>query len=254
MTKDGASATETRLHEFAYERLCEALMRGDFAPGQQLSLRALAERLGVSVTPVREAVSRLTALGALKAHPKRYIEVSRLSAEAYLDMLALRRLLEGHAAVRAAERISESEIRQIAEINEVLMRYAHKGELNKAMKENQRFHFAVYRASQSKYLVENIERLWVLIGPSLNLHLAEEYARDREVLRSGFENHDLLIDALTKRDPAAALRAITEDMGVSCGHMLSGLLRQSDLSIDALMALNALAQNGHPRGKPDPSE
>jgi DNA-binding GntR family transcriptional regulator len=245
------SGFDTRLHELAYRRLSEALMQGEFVPGQQLTFRSLAEALGVSVTPVREAVTTLAALGALRVHPKRYIEVIRLLPEAYLEMLELRRLLEGHAAARAAERITDVEVEQIRAINAGLMEHALEGRHHRAMKENQRFHFAVYRASGSRYLVENIERLWLLIGPSLNLHLAEEYARDREVLRSGFENHVLLIDALDARDPNAALHAIIGDMGVSCSQMLAGLLRSSNLSMDVLMELRSrsLAPSAPPQAR-----
>lgn len=248
------SASESRLHELAYARLGEALMQGEFAPGQQLTFRSLADSLGMSVTPVREAVATLAVLGALRVHPKRFIEVSRLSPEAYLEMLALRRLLEGQAAVLAAERIKENQLAEIIEINEGLLQHASAGNHQRAMKENQRFHFAVYRASGSRYLVENIERLWLLIGPSLNLHLSQEYARDEGVLKSGFENHTLLIEALSRHDATGALEAILGDMAVSCSQMLAGLLRSSDLSVNVLKELNNLPDHvadrlGLPRGR-----
>jgi DNA-binding GntR family transcriptional regulator len=230
-----------RLHQRAYVRLCEALMQGEFVPGQQLTFRSLAEALGVSVTPVREAVATLAELGALRVHPKRFIEVARLSPEAYVEMLELRRLLEGHASARAAERVTSAELEEIREINSALLRYNREGRYREAMKENYRFHFAVYRASRANFLVESIERVWLLIGPSLNLHLAEEYGRDTQVLQTGFENHDRLIDALAARDPAAAMRAILGDMSVSASHMLTGLLRGSNLSVDALIELSAFA-------------
>lgn len=234
------SASESRLHELAYARLGEALMQGEFAPGQQLTFRSLAEALGVSVTPVREAVATLAVLGALRVHPKRFIEVNRLSPEDYLEMLALRRLLEGQAAYLAAERIKESQLAEIVEINDSVLQHAHAGHHQRAMKENQRFHFAVYRASGSRYLVENIERVWILIGPSLNLHLSQEYARDQNVLKSGFENHKLLIDALANHDAPGALAAVLGDMAVSCSQMLAGLLRSSDLTVNVLKELNNL--------------
>lgn len=230
-----------RLHERAYARLCEALMQGEFTPGQQLTFRSLAESLGVSVTPVREAVATLAQLGALRVHPKRYIEVVRLSPEDYVEMLELRRLLESHATARAAERITPAELDEIRQINARLLHHTAEGRHREAMKENYRFHFAVYRASRSSFLVESIERVWLLIGPSLNVHLAEEYSRDIAVLRSGFENHDLLIDALAARDPAGAMRAILGDMSVSSSHMLSGLLRSANLSVDALIELSNLS-------------
>ena len=62
------------------------------------------------------------------------------------------------------------------------------------------------------------------------------------MLRSGFENHDLLIDALSARDSSAALKAITDDMGVGCSHMMAGLLRNSKLSIDVLKELSSVAK------------
>lgn len=230
-----------RLHERAYARLCEALMQGEFVPGQQLTFRSLAEALGVSVTPVREAVATLAELGALRVHPKRFIEVVRLSPEAYVEMLELRRLLEGHASARAAERVTSAELEDIREINKALLLHNRHGRYREAMKENYRFHFAVYRASRAHFLVESIERVWLLIGPSLNLHLAEEYGRDTQVLHSGFENHDRLIEALAARDPAGAMRAILGDMSVSASHMLTGLLRGSNLSVDALIELSTFA-------------
>ena len=237
-----AAAGEARLHQQAYDRLCEALMQGEFQPGQQLTFRTLAEALGVSVTPIREAVTTLATLGALHVHPKRFIEVPHISAEAYLEMLDQRRLLEGHAAARAAERISDSEIDQLIGINEGLMRQAFDGRHRDAMRENQRFHFAVYRAARSRYLLEDIERLWLLIGPSLNVHLAEEYSRERAVLISGFENHTRLIEALKARDPGDALKAIIGDMSVSCSHMLTGLLRDSRLSVNVVAELNGISR------------
>nr|WP_286207628.1 GntR family transcriptional regulator [Hephaestia sp. MAHUQ-44] len=230
----------------AYARLCEALMQGEFAPGQQLAFRSLAETLGVSVTPVREAVATLTELGALRVLPKRYIEVPRLSAEAYIELLELRRLLEGHAARRAAQRITPVELDDIKRTNAALLQHTRDGRHREAMKENYAFHFAVYRASGARYLVESITRIWLLIGPSLNLHLAEEYGRDLQILRSGFENHDHLIAALVARDSDAAMRAILSDMSVSSAHMLSGLLRASQLTDDALIDLSALSANRPP--------
>lgn len=235
------------LRERAYARLCEALMQGEFAPGQQLTFRSLAETLGVSVTPVREAVATLAELSALRVHPKRFIEVPHLSPESYLELLQLRRLLEGHAAAQAADRIRPAELEAIQRINSALLQHTIDGRHREAMKENYRFHFAIYRASRSRYLVESIERVWLLIGPSLNFHLAEEYGRDLEILRRGFENHDRLVEALAARDPAAAMRAILGDMSVSSSHMLSGLLRNSDLSVDTLLELSNLSGPSSPR-------
>jgi DNA-binding GntR family transcriptional regulator len=218
------------LHEQVYRRLSDSLMQGDLAPGQQLTLRALAESLGTSVMPVREAVRRLATQKAVQILPKRYILVEPLTAESYLELVDVRKLIEGRATARACELLSEEEIRQIAAINDRLMAYAERGMLRKALKENQHFHFAIYQAARSRVLLEIIESLWVRVGPSLHHLLAEAFARDSQTLHEGFANHQRVIDALGSRDAEAAMQYMRADLEVSEGLMLDALKRQFQLS------------------------
>lgn len=216
------------LHEKAYRHLSNALMQGKYLPGQKLSLRALAEHLGMSMSPIREAVGRLAVLKALQVFPKRYILVAPISAELYLEMVELRKLLEGHAAARACIRMSSEDMNRLDEVNERLLRFADDGQMRKSMQENHRFHFSVYRGADSEVLLENIEHIWLRIGPSLNKLLAEEYSRDERSLINGFSHHKKLIHALRKRDVEGALGAITGDISMSTDYLIDGLKRQRD--------------------------
>jgi DNA-binding GntR family transcriptional regulator len=203
--------------------LRESFMQGEFVPGQKLTLRDLARVLGTSMTPVREAIGRLAALGVLTVHPKRYIEVEVLSAETYTDIVGIRKLLEGHAAALAARRATHGEIAPIRRINRAVAAFARSGKLRQAMKENQRFHFSIYATARSPALLEAIENLWLRVGPSLNQVLAVSFASDARSLLEGFENHGEVIRALTARNARRARLAITEDIEVSARYLLSGL-------------------------------
>ncbi|MEA2851488.1 MAG: hypothetical protein QOE02_1507, partial [Rhodospirillaceae bacterium] len=102
IASDHASSAET-LAQRAHRELRAALMRGDFLPGTALTLRGLAERLGTSIMPVREAVSRLAAEQALELQPNRAIVVPELSRREIDELWRIRCLIESDAAAIAAE-------------------------------------------------------------------------------------------------------------------------------------------------------
>lgn len=226
------------LHERVYSHLCDALMRGEFAPAQRLTLRALAEDLGTSIAPVREAVSRLATLNAVAVFPKRYIEVAPLSAETYMEIVEIRQLLEGHAAARACLNMTGEQIDRLQQINRRLLELAADGQVSRSMIENQRFHFAVYEAAGSDALLENIKQVWIRVGPSVNQLLTEEYSQDTSGLHAGFANHEKLIAALRKGDTQSATTAIVDDISISSERMLRNLRRQSELSVTTLEAIS----------------
>jgi len=219
----GDSAT---LNRQVLDSLSQSFMQGDFVPGQKLTLRELAGSLGTSMTPIREAISRFSALGVVTVHPKRHIEVEPLTPESYIELVEIRKLLEGYAAAQAASRATGAEIDALAEINKRVLRLARAGKLRRAMRENQRFHFAVYRAARSRALLEGIENLWLRVGPSLNKVLSESFSRDKRSLTEGFENHDVVLRALRARDASSALLAMTADIEVSASYLLTGLRHQ----------------------------
>jgi DNA-binding GntR family transcriptional regulator len=218
----GSGDTGT-LNRQVLDALRQSFMQGEFYPGQKLTLRDLARTLGTSMTPVREAISRLSALGVVTVHPKRHIEVKPLSPESYIDLVEVRKLLEGHAAAQAARLATAEEIGQIALVNRRVLSLAKAGKLRNAMKENQKFHFAIYRAARSGTLLEAIETLWLRAGPSINMVLADAFSRDERSLLEGFAHHDDVLQAIRVRDAGRARETMTADIDVSAAFMLSGL-------------------------------
>lgn len=161
------------LGERAYAQLADLLISGRLAPGEKLSLRMAAEVLGVSIMPVREAVSRLVADKALEVAANRAVRVPVMSATQFRDLTKVRIAIEGHATAEAARLRGDSNLESIASA-EAAMRAESEvkaPDLPRAVELNKTFHFAVYEAAQSPILVEIIRALWLKAGPVINLDL-----------------------------------------------------------------------------------
>jgi DNA-binding GntR family transcriptional regulator len=161
------------LGERAYAQLADLLISGRLAPGEKLSLRAAADVLGVSIMPVREAVSRLVADRALEVTPNRAVRVPLMTAAQFRDLTKVRIAIEGHAAAEAALHRNEDDLSAIACAEEAMRAESRKSkpDLPRAVELNKTFHFAVYEASHSPILTEIIRALWLKAGPVINLDL-----------------------------------------------------------------------------------
>ena len=161
------------LGERAYAQLAELLISGRLAPGEKLSLRNAAEVLGVSIMPVREAVSRLVADKALEVAANRAVRVPVMSAAQFRDLTRVRIAIEGNAAAEAAQLRNDSNLDAIAAAETAMRAESERPspDLPRAVELNKTFHFAVYEAAQSPILVEIIRALWLKAGPVINLDL-----------------------------------------------------------------------------------
>ncbi|MCA0939535.1 GntR family transcriptional regulator [Salipiger pacificus] len=217
-----SEARPRTLSEQVHETLCEMLLSGQLKPRDRISLRDLAERLGVSMMPVREAVSRLAAGGALLVEPKRAVQVPLMSGEEFADLTDMRVLTEAQAARRAAERATPEEIDEIltlAERFETILDTAYGSP--EAVAANKDLHFALYRAAGSKVLMDVITMLWLKAGPIINFDIGvkAEVPLEEEIGRSRTHHsrahHRQLCEALRARDGDAAAQAVTEDIRVA---------------------------------------
>lgn len=209
------------LSDRVYRHLAERLMSGRFAPGDKLSLRAVAEALGVSIMPVRAAVSRLSAEGALDVSPKRAVLVPLMGAARFRDLTRARIEIEGAAAAFAAAGADAAALREIARRERAfrLLARSRQPDLAEAVEANQSFHFALYRASGSAELLAIIERLWLRAGPIINLDLRETPAR----LKSGeaARLHAAALDCVRRGDAEGARAAIAADIDGAARFILS---------------------------------
>ncbi|WP_439498891.1 GntR family transcriptional regulator [Bosea sp. (in: a-proteobacteria)] len=195
------------------------LVAGRLAPGEKLSLRRVAEALGVSMMPVREAVSRLAADKALEVLPGRAVRVPVLTRAQFRELTRLRLVVEGFAAEEAAKMASAEQIAVIAR-HEAAFCAAAKADppdAAAAVAANRDLHFALYEAAAMPSLIEMIERLWLKAGPILNLDMRHEPRR----LDGGSAviAHAALLAALRRRDAGAARAALEDDIRAAAEHI-----------------------------------
>lgn len=195
------------LTERAYAQLREALMGGAFSPGQRITIRTIAAALGISPTPAREALGRLVTERALEFGPNRTVFVPKLTPEKVREIYKLRFALEVMAAEAAVPAFNSEKCayleRQQIELGAAMDRKDYKAVLGT----NEKFHFAIYRASGLPIVCTMIESLWLQIGPSLNL-LYPEF----DLTRQGVSAHHAMIRGLQRRDVAAVTAAVVQDL------------------------------------------
>ncbi|HEY6889313.1 MAG TPA: GntR family transcriptional regulator [Solirubrobacter sp.] len=160
--------------DLAYERIRELVLAGDIAPGARLGQVELAERLGISRTPVREALRRLSAEGLVDSHPNRGFWVAELSLDAVLRRLEVRLLLEPGIARLAAERRTE---RHLAELERTITREEKARNGTAAHDASRAFHFVLARATGNEEHVRILDSLWLVeVGRRLLSRRATEVA------------------------------------------------------------------------------
>lgn len=209
------SLGHSSLQQRIYEELRVALIGGEYAPGQALSLRRIAAASGVSPMPVREAVKRLISEGAIDLLPNRTIAVPKLRRRDFIELIGVRVMLEGYAAELAATRVDSKLILQLAKKNLQLIQAVFDGQMQLAMQMNQEFHFDLYRASQSDVLVPLVEALWTRMGPIIHITIGRP-----EVTWSASEHHAAL-QALEEGDAKAVRRAIENDIQCTANELLN---------------------------------
>jgi DNA-binding GntR family transcriptional regulator len=202
------------LQDQVLAKLRRGLMVGAFVPGQTITLRRLAELLGTSPMPVREAINQLTAANALEILPNRSVAVPRMSAERFKDLTRIRQVIEGLAAEMACANSSLVLIRQLTAINTKLHEAIKTRNILGCLEMNQEFHFTLYGAARSAILLPLIESLWLQAGPILYLSLTDSD------MPWNAHYHDELITALKARRPAAARQAIVRDIGGTAKSLL----------------------------------
>ncbi len=198
-------------HASVYDELRRRVLTGKIVPGVGLSTRGLALELGVSQMPVRDALSRLAAEGAVAIRSKRRIEVPAMTAERFTDLLECRLLLEPAAAALAVPQICAGLLKEIRAMDLALDRAMGRGDPIGYMEANHAFHFAIYRANGRPILNRAIEALWLQFGPFMRL----VYGRFGT---SGLvDQHAVALDAIARGDAEGLRAAIAADIADGMG-------------------------------------
>lgn len=201
-----------RLGDEVYSAIFARIMALEIAPGDRISIDALARQLGVSQTPIREAMTRLEGEGLVsKTHLVGYSAAPQLSAAQFRDLYELRLLLEPFAAARAAENMAEAAIEQLeglcAEMGALAAdqdadAYAQFAQLDMAL------HDQIAANTGNRLVVEALGRLHT------HVHLFRLVFNAR-ITVAALEEHTAIVTAIRQRDPAGAQAAMTAHIEAS---------------------------------------
>ncbi len=192
-----------------YAELSDALICGRLQGGQTLQIRDLAEAFQTSVMPVREALRRLVAEGALESATQRPVRVPHLSIQRLDDIHRARLLVEGYAAERAALCADDHLLAALSKADDEFSRALETGDVDAELQANQRFHFSLYEAAQSPTLLSMIRSLWLQSGPYVRVavaHHSPALGAPRTL------HHHGLMQALANRDAQATRRELEADL------------------------------------------
>jgi DNA-binding GntR family transcriptional regulator len=194
------------LQERVYRQVAGLILDGGIAPGQLVTIQALAEAFHVSAMPVREALKRLTAANALTIVSGRSIGIPPLTLERLTDLRNVRLQVEGAATSWAARHADKETIAELKALLHQMEQATASGDTKAYLQANRAFHFAIYRTAQSPTLTSIIENLWLQIGPYLNL------LRESGNYVSSNIHHNDLVKALARGDSDAAEAAMASDI------------------------------------------
>ncbi len=182
------------LREVIFNSLREAIIIGELRPGERLMEVQLAEKMGVSRTPVREAIRKLELEGLVDMIPRKGAHVAELSIKDIMDVLEVRASLDGLATSLAAERITDDELKELKHINGQFASYIEKENLNGSIKKDVEFHDIIYRASRNDKLISIINNLREQVQRFRVIYL-KEYNNSKNLIKE----HNDIFEAVSSR-------------------------------------------------------
>ena len=189
-----------------YGLLREALITGRFQPNDRLRIRDLAEQLGTSVTPVRDAILQLAKEQALVLKTPRDIRVPMLTSRQYLEIRSIRLALEGLAAETAGALVTPQQLERLDTCIRNNLAAIQDNNLASALTHNHEFHYALTEIAAMPVLSSLLDGLWMRTGPLI----ARAYSSFNE--RMAIDHHWEVLAALKNQDGAAAREAICADI------------------------------------------
>jgi len=193
-------------HEKAYRALRDMILYGELKPGQAVTIQGLVETLSMGMTPVREAIRRLTSQGALVFQGNRRVSVPEMNRRQWDEIALVRLSIEPELCRQAIDNIGEREFSELRQIDGRLNAAIASGDVRGYLEYNTRFHMRLYELSGADVLLAIVEMLWLRGGPSLRVVLG----------RFGTANlpdkHAEALAAMEAGDGEALARAMADDI------------------------------------------
>jgi len=189
------------------ERVRQAILDGALSPGSRIDQNQLAADLNVSLVPIREALKTLEGEGFVQIIPRRGAFVTEVSLEDMEDLYFARQILEGQAAYHAVDHLTDADLERLDSLHEAMDAALRDHDFPGFMAHNRNFHFVIYAACGSRYLINYVTGLW---------DLAERYRYRYLLIHDQGEaiqrEHRVILDACRQRDARTLRNAIIDHM------------------------------------------
>ena len=193
------------LRDVVFNTLRQAILKGELEPGERLMEIQLADRLGVSRTPIREAIRKLELEGLVLMIPRKGAEVAKISEKSLRDVLEVRRSLEELAIERACQRMTDDDIRDLEEAQNAFRIAINSGDAMSMAETDEHYHDIIYNGTGNNRLVQILNNLREQM-----YRYRLEYIKDADKRQVLVIEHDNILKAIRGRHVAEAKTAIRE--------------------------------------------
>lgn len=193
------------LRDVVFNTLRQAILRGELKPGERLMEIQLANKLGVSRTPIREAIRKLELEGLVLMIPRKGAEVADITEKSLLDVLEVRRALEELSAQLACDRITEEEILELKVAAEEFKKVLKSSDVTEIAEADVRFHDVIYLATKNQKLISLLNNLREQM-----YRYRVEYLKKEEVYEQLIREHEEIIEHISRREKDEATRIVCQ--------------------------------------------
>jgi DNA-binding GntR family transcriptional regulator len=204
------------LRQEVYDQLRDKIISAEILPGQTISLRELAQKFGVSLMPVREALWQLESERIIVIESNKRIRVNTLTAKEMEEALRLRLMLESTAAERACDLRPEEAVPKVKNLLETMETSVDRPKI--FMRRNTQFHFSIYSYADSPLLLEIINRLWARVFPYVFTYFFITQDNSKAMKR-----HWKMFQGLAERNKKKLTDALREDLEAAAAVIIPAL-------------------------------
>lgn len=191
------------LRDVVFNTLRQAILRGELKPGERLMEIQLANKLGVSRTPIREAIRKLELEGLVLMIPRRGAEVSEITEKSLRDVLEVRRALEELAVKLACEKIQDNEIEELKQAEAEFAEALKSGDVTVFAEADVKFHDIIYRTTDNQRLIQLLSNLREQM-----YRYRVEYLKKEDSHEVLLQEHARIMETIEKRDEEHAVEAV----------------------------------------------
>ncbi len=193
------------LRDVVFNTLRQAILRGELKPGERLMEIQLANKLGVSRTPIREAIRKLELEGLVLMIPRKGAEVADITEKSLIDVLEVRRALEELAVQLTCDRITEEELIELRQAAENFKKTLKSKDITEIAEADVKFHDVIYIATKNQKLIQLLNNLHEQM-----YRYRIEYLKDSEVYPKLIGEHEEIIGRITNREKKEASRIVCQ--------------------------------------------